>query len=69
MRDKIFFLLRRYEYNNNITSSTKNLVFLSNVTSFHIILKRSSNPILEDKINQTIKITPETILKAIPNTI
>ena len=58
MRNKILFLLERYEYNVNIILSTKNLDFLSNViASSYTILKRSLNSILENKINLAIKTT------------
>ena len=73
MRDKILFLLERYEYNDNVILLAKNLVFLSNViASSYTILKRSLNSILENKIDLAIKTTEiayKTISKIILETI
>ena len=50
LKDKILFLFKRYNYNNNKILTLKDLSFLSNVS--FIVITRSSKPTVENNSNE-----------------
>ena len=59
MKNKILFILRRYEYDYNITFNYSDLSFISNTaytSILRIILKRSLISIVEDETMKDINL-------------